>query len=112
MLSLLLSYWPIEKELIDVSQLSIIFFTVFSVVIFLLAKRSVDSPDKFAFNNIIILSVGAKMIVSLSFLLIYKKLVNPLSHYFVVPFLIIYIVYTIFETYFMTLLSNPKKKNT
>ena len=99
----------IDKELLQLSCYSILFFTLFSIVIYIKARIAVSSPNKFAFNNIIILSIGAKMFISILFLLIYKKLANPVSHYFVVPFLIIYIVYTIFETYFMTKLSNPKQ---
>lgn len=109
-LSFSAGYIPIEKELIQLSLLSTLFFSLFCIGIYFKAKAAIDSPNKYAFNNIIILSIAAKMFVSILFLLIYKKLLNPQSHYFVVPFLIIYVVYTIFETYFMTKLSNPNNK--
>ena len=73
--------------------------------------KTVGSTNKYSFNNVVLLSVGVKMMFAVIFLLVYREVVKPQSQYVAIPFLAIYIIYTIFETYFMTRLSNSKSQN-
>jgi hypothetical protein len=41
-------------------------------------------------------------------IVIYKKVANPESLWFLIPFFLIYLVFTIFEVYFMNILGRVK----
>ena len=109
-LSFVSSFMHLDEELITMTWVSIICFTIFCLFIFYMGLKTVGSTNKYSFNNVVLLSVGVKMMFAVLFLLIYREVVKPQSQYVVVPFLAIYIIYTIFETYFMTKLSNSKSQ--
>jgi len=89
---------------------SIIIFSFFCLVFFSWGKMLSESRNPYNFNNVIIMSTLSKMIISMAFLLSFKRIFNPDSKYVYVPFLIFYIVYAIFETYFLTILGKQKIK--
>ncbi len=96
-------------HIILLSYSSIIFFSIFCVAFFIWGKKAAASNNLYNFNNVIVFSTLSKMILSLAFLLLFKKIFNPDSKFVVVPFLLFYTLYTIFETYFLTLLGKSKR---
>jgi len=87
---------------------SVIFFFLFNCGVFFLANKTIQSKDKNAFTRLIIGVMGVKMMLAVVLVFIYVKTMNPQSKYFIIPFILIYIIYTAFETYFMTKLSKTQ----
>lgn len=95
-LAQLLSYWSLS------------FFTVFCIVFFIWGKNLSKSKNLYRFNEVIVFSTLSKMLLSIIMLVAFKKLYQPSSKYVILPFIVIYLVYTIFETYFLTKLAKQK----
>jgi len=87
----------------------ILVFSILSFVIFLLGKNTVDHPVRTRFIGVTIANMMLKMFISIVIVLVYYKLRSPGDPYFIVPFIIIYIIYTIFETRFLLKLADQKK---
>jgi hypothetical protein len=94
-------HWP-------VSVASVILFSVISILLFFMGENSARSSNKFAFNGLVTISVLGKIVFSMVVLLIYFKVWKPDNRLFVVPFLLIYVIYTIFETAFLLKLAQLK----
>ncbi|NET36444.1 MAG: hypothetical protein F6K19_31185 [Cyanothece sp. SIO1E1] len=86
---------------LDISTVSLIFFTVLSIIVFHLGLRMVQSRNKNDFSRLVLGFTGFKMMLSVAVVFIYQSVVEPTDRWFVIPFLLIYVVYTIFETYFL-----------
>jgi len=84
--------WPL-------SWIAIAFFTLLSILIFYFGDRSAKSDDKYMFVRIILMNVMFKIIACFGLVAIYYKLYNPSSRFFVLPFLMVYLIFTVFETY-------------
>ena len=84
---------------------TVLLFVCISIGLFFAGASTAKSSSKMAFNNVISLSVFGKMVVSLAALFIYKSVAKPENTWFVLIFLLVYIVYTVFEVMFMTKLA-------
>lgn len=84
---------------------AIVLFVVVCVGLFYAGQSTSKSRSKLAFNNVISLSVFGKMAVSIGFLFLYRSVANPENQWFVLPFLLVYAVFTVFEIVFMTRLA-------
>jgi ABC-type Fe3+ transport system permease subunit len=58
--------------------------------------------NKYAFTNLVSVSVFGKMVLALGWLFAYQKIFHPVNEWFVGIFLYLYVVYTAFEVWFMT----------
>ncbi|MDQ3143076.1 MAG: hypothetical protein M3Q56_12605 [Bacteroidota bacterium] len=83
----------------------ILFFIIFSIVLFLLGKRSARSKNLYLFNQIFIASIMFKMVIFFSIVIILVKVVQLDQYKILVPLLITYLSFTIFETYFLMKIS-------
>ena len=81
---------------------SLLFFAGLSFFIFLMARRGAGSRAGEFFLYIIVVNVFIKLIASFAIIFIYAKTAQPQDKFFVVPFLIVYLVFTIFETWFLS----------
>lgn len=91
------------------SYISCIAFILFSILMYFLAHRAALSSDKNLFLQQVLLTTSAKMALCLFVIVGYFKLAEPPSKMYAIPFLIVYLIFTIFETYFMMKLSKIKK---
>ncbi len=80
---------------------TIVFFIATLTLFFLWGKQSAQSKDLNAFSRMALLSISLKMFLAIGLVVVYVKMIEPQSNFFVVPFLTIYFTYTIFETYFL-----------
>lgn len=64
-------------------------------------RNAARSSNKNDFTNIIMGFTMGKMVLSFVLIFAYLKLVEPADKIFVLPFFSIYLIYTVFETYFM-----------
>ncbi len=98
-----------QKNNVYVSVYSISMFTVLSLLLYLFLYKSVKSPNKQLFISITLMNMLIKMTCSIVLLLIYKANYHPVNGKFIIPFLLVYLFFTIFETYFMVNLADQKQ---
>lgn len=103
-----LNFIPQFRIDISVSWISWLFFIIFTVVVFYAAHSASSSANPHNFTTVIMGVVVGKMFFSVLIILLYIKLVDPESRYFLFPFFVIYLSFTIFELNFMTKLGKTK----
>ena len=97
-----------EGKYIDLSVIGTVVFFVMSLLLFFFLNISLKSTNKQLFLSITLANMLVKMVTTIAILLIYRKFSAPPDNKFVFPFLIIYISFTIFETWFMVKLAHRK----
>jgi len=109
----LLNLVPALQNFQSLSWVSFIFFLLLTVLMYFVGHYSANSSDKNSFLQIVMATTFFKMVLCLGIIIGYAKIVKPESKLFIIPFIAIYIIFTIFETYFMMKLSylNPNKKS-
>lgn len=105
---LLLYQLPALYTYANFSWLSLGFFVLLSIVTYFIGYRAVLQKNKFAFINAALGITFIKMLLCVVIVGTYIKIVNPPSRLFILPFLGIYVIYTIFETYFMMKIGKKK----
>jgi len=96
------------NEYIDIAYYAIPSFTLLSIAVFFLTEYLEKQPNKGMLLNLVIINVMFKFLIAIAVVLIYHKLRSPDDGIFVLPFIIIYVIFTIFETYFMSLQAKSK----
>lgn len=91
-----------------ISWISLLFFISLSLMMYFVGYATAISQDKNAFSRMLLFFTASKMLLSVLILVAYYELAKPVSGLFVVPFLVIYVAYTIFETWFMMKLAKLK----
>lgn len=76
-------------------------FTALSILMYLAGYRAALSENKNDFTNAILGFTVGKMFLAILVIFGYSQLANPPDKLFIIPFFAIYLIYTIFETYFM-----------
>jgi len=83
--------------------ISVLFFSLYNVALYFLSLKASRSKIKNQFIHLVLYNVFIKIICAFVLIFVYVKAVNPESKLFIVPFVIAYFVFTIFETYFMSI---------
>jgi hypothetical protein len=104
-----LNFIPLFQTDITVLWVCWLFFIFFTIAVFYLAQKAALSANPHTFTSVIMGVVIGKMFFSISIILLYVKLTNPESRYFLLPFFAIYFSFTIFELHFMTKLGKMKR---
>ena len=91
------------------SWISLFFFVILSISMYLIGKKAALSPQKNLFTQLILVFTLIKMLLSVLIVLLYHRAVLPESNWFLLPFFLVYLIYTIFETYFMIRIGKMKK---
>ncbi|RMG83311.1 MAG: hypothetical protein D6714_09985 [Bacteroidetes bacterium] len=86
----------------DLTLWSIGLFVVISLSVFHFGKILAPAPNKNHYTSLILGAIFIKMVLSILLLLVYSRLTHPDSRLFIVPFLIVYLAFTIFETVVLT----------
>lgn len=84
-------------------------FILISILMFMLGKWAALDRNQKLFISMSIFLGGSKMLFSVVWVIVYTTLYIPKGRGFVIPFFLIYLCFTIFETYFMMKLSYEKK---
>jgi len=80
------------------SYMALGFMLAGTIILFFLGKKSLISQNKYSFIHLVIGSVFLKIVIAIAIIAVYSKLVHPTTKYFVVPFLCIYLIFSVFET--------------
>lgn len=83
----------------------VLLFVLIGIGLFFAGKSAAGSSSKLAFNNLVSMSVFGKMLVAVAVLFVYQQVYEPANQWFVGIFLLVYVVYTVFEVWFMTRLA-------
>jgi len=95
-LALVTGFIPVLAPYATIFWLSIALYTCFSLAVHYLGKKAIRSSNKYAFTNVTIGSIAGKLLFSVILVVVYKKLADPPDNFFVIPFLLVYLCYTIF----------------
>jgi hypothetical protein len=89
--------------------LSHIFFIGLSIALFYLGNILAASANKYHFSQFTLLVVLTKMLSCIVLVVGYHTKMQPSSHLFLVPLALVYVLYTVFETYVMAKIGNTKQ---
>ncbi len=84
------------------------FFALLTVAMFYAGHGAARSSNKNDFTSVAMGFSGGKMFLSAIIILIYVELAVPTSKFFILPFFALYLIYTVFEVYFMMKLGRMK----
>ena len=97
-----------QSDTAILSIMTVVLFTILSIVLYIALRISVKSTNKQLFISYTILNMIIRMVMSIGLLLMYREIYKPVDGKFVLPFLVIYILFTIFETSFMLKIADEK----
>lgn len=80
-------------------------FALVCIGLYYAGRSSAQSQNKYAFTNLVSVSVFGKMVLAMAALFMYQQIAQPQNQWFVGIFLGCYVVYTAFEVWFMTKLA-------
>ena len=110
--SLLFHFLMVRSDIIqpytDFSLMSIVFFICLCFAFFFMGQIVSQSKNLYLFNGLVAFIVISKMTFCTLFIIIYFKKMHPADKFFVVPFFLYYILYTIFELQFMSKFARKK----
>lgn len=91
--------------------MSLAFFIGLSLFMFLVGKRAAQSENKNNFTNAFLIFLMMKLFLCGSLMIGYLKLMEPDTKLFILPFFGLYIIYTIFEVFFLIKLGKTQTKS-
>lgn len=100
---------PALHSHISFSIITISLFALLSLTVYYIGNNLATSSNKYLYNNLIIINVMLKIVISVAAILVYVKLMNPTNNWYLLIFILIYILFTIFEVYFMTKQAKTRK---
>ena len=97
LLTLVLNQLDLFQSAAKLSLLSLGFFILLTWIIFLLGKRAVVSRNPNSLTQVILGIFMLKLVSCAAIVVGYKRLADPPDNWFVVPFLLLYVLFTTFE---------------
>lgn len=76
-------------------------FVLLSVLMYFVAGSAARSKNKNDFTNTVLGFTTGKMMLAAGIIFTYLLLAEPADKLFVIPFFVVYFIFTAFETYFM-----------
>ncbi len=84
------------------SWIALLFFVLFCTAMYYAGARSARSDNKNDFTNTFLGFTVGKMFLAVIIIYGYLQLAQPQDKRFILPFFGVYLIYTIFEVYFMS----------
>ncbi|MGK0365322.1 MAG: hypothetical protein ACI85O_002388 [Saprospiraceae bacterium] len=106
---ILQSFVPVFLPYAPFSWASVAFFVVFSWIVFIFGTKASKSDNKNDFTRFSMMVIMGKLFLSVFLVIGYVVVAEPANRFVVLPFIPIYVVYTVFETDFMMKLAQVKK---
>ncbi len=101
-------FLPVSKH-INFLVAATAFYAALSYIVFILGQKSVEIKTGEIFMYIIVINVFVKLVASFLMVFVYVRIYMPEDKLFVIPFLTIYLLFTILETYFLSILAKSSK---
>ncbi|MEM8529044.1 MAG: hypothetical protein AAGG68_30715 [Bacteroidota bacterium] len=100
---------PPIAEYTNISWISALVFTLVNIVMYIVGRISATNRNKGQFISIFMGFTLLKMLFAVCIILLYVQHYNPSTNLFVFPFFLLYLIYTIFELWFMMKLSRVEE---
>lgn len=104
-----LSFYPPLSPYFDFGLLCLFFFLLLSLLMYFTGRRAAVSAQRGFFTQLILVFTIVKMFLSVVLVFVYFKVRQPDSNWFLLPFFLVYLIYTIFESYFMIRIGKSTK---
>jgi hypothetical protein len=92
------------------SAVSLGFFALLAMGMYFPSAKAAMSNDKNAFTRLIMLFTFLKMFLTAALIIGYHRIFKPADSFFLIPFFLTYVVFTGFETVFMSKLGKIKAR--
>ena len=99
----------IFKKDILLSIIGLVFMIAATSGFYFAAQKAITSTNKMAFIQLVMGNVFFKMVFVMGIVAAYFKIAKPQTKYFIIPYMSIYFIFTIFETIYVYKLSNKNK---
>ena len=109
LLLFVLHSFPLFHPYWDLSLLSLCFYTILSIVMFVFGNKTTTNQNVNDFSQVVFGSIIGKMFLTVLLVVSYFEVKQPQDRHFLIPFFLIYLAFTIFETAFMMKLSKAKQ---
>ena len=106
----LLSTFSIFHDHRYLSWLSLLLFVFISIVMYFSGRWGIRNNNKNLFFSLVYAYMGGKMLLSIMLLVLYYFYVEPNTKLFILPFFLVYLFFTIFESYFLVKLNDNNKQ--
>jgi len=93
--------WPLLQNYMDISWISLALFALICLAMFFGALSAVKNKNKNSFITAIMGFTTVKLILAAIVIFAYHQIAEPATNFFILPFFVIYFIYTAFELYFM-----------
>ena len=100
---------PVMQGHAPLAWTALAFFVLFCTLMYFSAYRAALSNNKHDFTNTFLGFTVGKMFMAVIIVYTYLQLVKPTEKLFILPFFGIYLIYTIFEGYFMSKLGKMEQ---
>lgn len=94
--------FPIFTSFQNLFWFSQVFFAGICIASFYGGKHYVRQQNKNVFLRFIMILIFVRLIASATIIIAYFTLYNPISKAFLLSFFLVYLVYTVFEVYFLS----------
>lgn len=85
--------------------IGLMFFLLFSILIFHLGRAAATSTDKNRFTSVVMSMIFLKLVLTIIIVLGFDKLVAKVQLHHIISFLISYLFFTVYEVFFMSKLA-------
>jgi ABC-type transport system involved in cytochrome bd biosynthesis fused ATPase/permease subunit len=92
----------------DFGWVMLLLFVLLSIFLYIIGSITARSQDKYLFHGVIMGSVLIKLVLGLSSLLLYSRKFFPMNNLYIWVFLLVYVVFTIWEVNYMSKLAKMK----
>jgi len=93
---------------VDLGWITWVVLLLITILLFVFGSKASVSENKHAFLQLVLASMGGKMLLAFFMAVVYYQLTLPEDKLFILPLFIIYFGFTIFETYMMVKLGKQK----
>lgn len=94
-------FLPELKPFIGLGYVAMVYFTTLSVLIYYLSRRLGTHENPYLLLYLTYAVILFKLASSVVIVYAFKRHYHPDTRYFVLPFIVVYILFTIFETAYM-----------
>ncbi len=88
------------------------FFVSMSLVMFFILKLANSQQPSISLTSVVLLLLGIRFLTSASFIVLYILFFHKGDNYFIVPFFVMYGIFTIFESIYLQKYCNYLEKST
>jgi len=94
-------YLPVFSDLQRFGYQSVLLFTPIAALSFFFSRKLIDHSNPNVYTGYALVFLTLKIFFTLLLIVVYKQFFNPSSGYFVIPVLLSYTVFTVYECYFL-----------